>query len=203
MKIWTSTHVFSHPWETIASAAWRKYPNPMNPSVTGVDVIDRHVDQDGKLQSHRLMTTSFGLPTWVTDMLGDQVAHVSEHSEVDPQTKTLTLRAKNLTFQSYLTIEEKIIYSPHPDDKSKTLLQQQASILVQGVPLTSYLENMVVSNINNNASNGRQAIEWVIGMIKTEAQDLSSAMSRGVDSAMSDFTKNVDSLMHKSKPSGI
>ncbi|CAH1644913.1 unnamed protein product [Spodoptera littoralis] len=31
MKIWTSEHTFNHPWETVAQAAWRKYPNPITP----------------------------------------------------------------------------------------------------------------------------------------------------------------------------
>lgn len=43
----------------------RKYPNPMNPSVVGVDVLDRHVDPSGKLHSHRLLSTEWGIPSIV------------------------------------------------------------------------------------------------------------------------------------------
>lgn len=43
----------------------QKYPNPMNPSVVGVDVLDRHVDPSGKLHSHRLLSTEWGLPSIV------------------------------------------------------------------------------------------------------------------------------------------
>ncbi|KAF6735409.1 slowmo-like protein 2 [Oryzias melastigma] len=35
----------------------QKYPNPMNPSVFGVDVLDRQVDPDGRLHSTRLLST--------------------------------------------------------------------------------------------------------------------------------------------------
>ncbi|XP_019593744.2 PRELI domain containing protein 3B isoform X2 [Rhinolophus sinicus] len=56
MKTWTSEHVFDHPRETIKTAAMQKYPNPMNASVAGVDVLDRHIDPSGKLHSHRLST---------------------------------------------------------------------------------------------------------------------------------------------------
>lgn len=55
----------SHPWETVMTAAMRKYPNPMNPSVVGVDVLDRHVDPSGKLHSHRLLSTEWGIPSIV------------------------------------------------------------------------------------------------------------------------------------------
>ena len=46
-------------------AAWRKYPNPMNPNVEGMDVVDRKVDDKGVLKSHRLMTTDWAMPGWV------------------------------------------------------------------------------------------------------------------------------------------
>ena len=54
---------FSYPWETIIQATWRKYPNPFNPSVHGIDVIDRKVE-NGVLRSHRLITTKWGIPDW-------------------------------------------------------------------------------------------------------------------------------------------
>lgn len=55
----------SHPWETVTKAAMQKYPNPMNPSVIGVDVLDRSVDKHGCLHSKRLLSTEWGLPSIV------------------------------------------------------------------------------------------------------------------------------------------
>lgn len=52
----------SHPWDTVIKAAMRKYPNPMNPCVVGVDVLERSVDSRGRLHSHRLLSTEWGLP---------------------------------------------------------------------------------------------------------------------------------------------
>lgn len=43
----------------------RKYPNPMNPCVVGVDVLERSVDGRGRLHSHRLLSTEWGLPSLV------------------------------------------------------------------------------------------------------------------------------------------
>lgn len=40
----------------------QKYPNPMNPGVFGVDVLDRSVDTHGRLHSTRLLSTEWGLP---------------------------------------------------------------------------------------------------------------------------------------------
>ena len=57
--------IIRHPWETVAQAAWRKYPNPMNPGVKGIDVVERKVDAKGVLRSHRLMATEWGIPDWL------------------------------------------------------------------------------------------------------------------------------------------
>lgn len=47
----------------VAQAAWRKYPNPMNPAVIGIDVIDRKV-VNGVLLSHRLVGSTWYFPRW-------------------------------------------------------------------------------------------------------------------------------------------
>ena len=57
--------IYSHPWETVTKAAMQKYPNPMNPSVFGVDVLDRTVDSQGRLHSNKLLSAEWGLPSIV------------------------------------------------------------------------------------------------------------------------------------------
>lgn len=47
----------------MAQAAWRKYPNPMNPAVIGTDVIDRKVI-NGVLHTHRLVGSTWYFPRW-------------------------------------------------------------------------------------------------------------------------------------------
>ncbi|KAL8580342.1 hypothetical protein ACOMHN_039553 [Nucella lapillus] len=175
MKIWTSEHTFEHRWDTVVKAAWRKYPNPHNPVVVGLDVVDRKVDKKGILHSHRLLSTAWSLPGWATRLIGiDQMCYASEHSEVDPQKKIFTLKTRNLTFCNYVTVDEVLIYSPHPEDSSKTTLQQEAVVSVKGMPLCSKMESIMTDTISKNAGKGRMAMEWVINMLKTEAQDLSA-----------------------------
>lgn len=67
----------SHPWETVTKAAMQKYPNPMNPSVFGVDVLDRRIDEQGRLHSKRLLSTEWGLPSIVTSvsLVSSQSSH--------------------------------------------------------------------------------------------------------------------------------
>jgi len=173
MKIWTSEHTFSHPWSTVVQAAWRKYPNPLQSSVRGIDVLKREVDHTGVLKSHRLMQTEWGLPSWATSLVGlDRPCFVSETSEVDPALQTFKLKSRNLTFANFVSIDEQLTYAPHPASPDQTLLTQEAVITVRGVPLTSYFESIVESHMASNAGKGRSAMEWVIAKIKTETDDL-------------------------------
>lgn len=54
-------------------AAMQKYPNPMNPNVFGVDVLDRSVDKEGRLHSKRLLSTEWGLPA-----MANSVSYIRE-----------------------------------------------------------------------------------------------------------------------------
>jgi len=179
MKIWESQHTFSHPWETVTKALWRKYPNPLNPHVIGVDIVDRRVTPEGHLFSERLMTTEWGLANWVKKLIGfDEHAYAHEISSVDPKNKTLSINSRNLTFDSKVNVEERISYSPHPEDPAKTLMTQQAIVTVQGVPLTSYMEQLMTSSIAGNASKGREALESVILRVQSEAKDIKETLTK-------------------------
>jgi len=179
MKIWESQHTFSHPWETVTKALWRKYPNPLNPHVIGVDIVDRRVTPEGHLFSERLMTTEWGLANWVKKLIGfDEHAYAHEISSVDPKNKTLSINSRNLTFDSKVNVEERISYSPHPEDPAKTLMTQQAIVTVQGVPLTSYMEQLMTSSIAGNASKGREALESVIVRVQSEAKDIKETLTK-------------------------
>jgi len=179
MKIWESQHTFSHPWETVTKALWRKYPNPLNPHVVGVDVVDRRVTPEGHLFSERLMTTEWGLANWVKKLIGfDEHAYAHEISTVDPENKTLSINSRNMTFESKVNVEERITYSPHPEDPEKTLMTQQAIVTVQGVPLTSYMEQLMTTSIAGNASNGRDALENVIQRVQSEAKDIKDTLTK-------------------------
>jgi len=167
MKIWSSEHIFNHSWENVVKAALQKYPNPMNPGVIGVDVIDRKIE-NGSIKSHRLMATQWCIAPWMSKILGgNKTCFASEHSHVDLETKSFSLRSRNLTFNNIINVDEKLVYTIHPDDKEKTLLKQEAVITVQNVPLIDYLEGQMATKMTANAQKGRQAIEFIIRQMNT------------------------------------
>ncbi|CAH1396340.1 unnamed protein product [Nezara viridula] len=171
MKIWTSEHTFNHPWEAIAQATWKKYPNPMNAAILGTDVLERRV-VDGILHTHRLVSSIWGLPRWLQNVIGPaNTFYASEHSTVNPETKNMTLKTRNVTFRKYISVDEFVCYEPHPESYDKTVMRQEAVISVEGVPFSDYVEDLICDTIMVNANKGRQAIEWVIGNIKSEIRE--------------------------------
>lgn len=181
MKIWTSEHTFQHPWETVTQAAWRKYPNPMNPAVEAIDIVDRKVC-NGILKTHRLISSKWGLPSWASTLLGsNNTCYASEHSEVNPQKKVMTLLTKNITFCNEVSVVEKLTYTPHPVKDDCTLLKQEAVVTIKNVPLSNYIEEYLTRTISSNANKGRQAMEWVITKINNEVQELTHKTVKGMD----------------------
>lgn len=80
----------------------------------------------------------------------------------------MSLKTINLTFGRHITVDETLHYKQHPTDPQKTLLQQEATVKVHGVPLSYYMEDLITSSISSNANKGRQGLEWVIGKINLE-----------------------------------
>lgn len=98
------------------------------------------------------------------------MCYASEKSEVDPLNKHMLLKTQNLTFGRHISVDEVLHYTPHPTDPNKTLLKQEATVSVHGIPLSYYMEDMLTSSISANASKGRLGLEWVISKINTEVK---------------------------------
>jgi hypothetical protein len=74
-----------------------------------------------------------------------------------------------------------LTYSPHPTQPNSTLLKQEAVVTVHGIPLSSYFEDFVSTNISSNANKGRLAMEYVINKINCEVQELTQKTVKSVD----------------------
>lgn len=181
MKIWTSEHVFEHSWDAVVTAAWRKYPNPMNTAITGIDVVRQELSDEGVLRSERIIQSHFHIPFWVTKLTGfsgTQYSH--EVTDIDPTKKCMTLVTRNLNCSSFLRVDEKLVYTPDPTNSSRTILKQEAAVAVSLPAFTEYCENTFLSTYSSNALKGPKGIEWVIDQIKREYTGLSSKVSLGV-----------------------
>jgi len=219
MKIWTTEHIFNHNWDTVVQSQFRKYPNPHNTAVLGTDVYDRRVDPvTGVLHSHRIITSDWGLAPWVQRLIGaNRECYAHEYSSVDPKRRLMEMKSINLTFCSFVNMKEQMSYFPHPEDPLKTMMRQETIVTVQGVPLTSYMESIIVNTVSSNASKGRRAIDWVVDKIGEESKNISTVLDKITDhvqelrdtvadniistakSSIDDLRKNLPDLIEVSK----
>lgn len=124
---------------------------------------------------------------------GSTKVYASEHSEINREAQTLSLRSRNLTFNSIINVDEKLVYSIHPEDSEKTILKQEAIITVQNVPLTDYLENTFVNTMTVNAQTGRKAIEYVIHQLG----EINDDVNKMTDNLANDLQKNLANLTNQ------
>lgn len=110
---------------------------------------------------------------------------------MDPRAKKMEMRSINLSFCNYVSMNEHMTYTPHPEDPAKTVLKQETLVTVKGVPLTSYMESAIVSTVSNNAGKGRTAIEWVVEKLAQEKDTLSSSLDK-LKLEISDLTTKVE-----------
>ena len=119
----------------------------------------------------RIITSDWGLADWVQRLIGaNRVCYASEVSRVDPGNRCMEMHSKNLSFCSYVNMEEKMTYVADPADSDKTLLRQEMIVTVRGVPLTSYMEGIIVNTVSSNSSKGKAAIEWVVEKLGQECR---------------------------------
>uniref|UniRef100_A0A8C9Q1T3 PRELI/MSF1 domain-containing protein n=1 Tax=Spermophilus dauricus TaxID=99837 RepID=A0A8C9Q1T3_SPEDA len=69
---------------------------------------------------------------------------------------------KRITLTNLVSVNERLVYTPHPENPGKTVLTQEAIITVKGINLGSYLESLMANTISSNAKKGWAAIEWII-----------------------------------------
>ena len=133
----------------------------------------------------RIITSDWGLADWVQRLIGtNRVCYASEKSMVDPKNRLMEMYSKNLTFNSYVNMEEKMTYTADPEDDSRTMCKQEMIVTVQGVPLTSYMEGIIVNTVSNNSSKGKAAIEWVVEKLGQECRLANILFFRSPDSAV-------------------
>lgn len=71
-------------------------------------MLDRHIDPSGKLHSHRLLSTEWGLPSIVKSLIGAtrMKTYTQEHSVLDPVEKTMELKSTNISFTNMVSVDE-------------------------------------------------------------------------------------------------
>jgi hypothetical protein len=91
----------------------------------------------------------------------------------------MEMTSVNLSFCSFVSIRERLSFSPHPDNPdSSTIMRQETEVTVMGVPLANCMEGLIVDTISRNAGKSRTAINWVVEKLSLETRNLSSHLDK-------------------------
>lgn len=83
-------------------------------------MLSRSIDAEGRLITKRLHVIHQRLPHFITALFGNITVYGGEETIVDPKTKTLTVRSKNLSFTRQAAALDTSLYTVDPEDASKT-----------------------------------------------------------------------------------
>lgn len=83
-------------------------------------VLNRYIDEDGRLVTKRLHVIQQRLPYFIQSIAGNIVTYGGEESIIDPRNKTVIIHTKNLSFTNEASVLDVGSYCVNPEDPSKT-----------------------------------------------------------------------------------
>lgn len=96
---------------------------------------------------------------------------MTEHSIVDPVSKTMVLKSRNVTCSNLMIVEETCTYRPHPENPNWTSYKIEAKISAFAPFLSHRLEQHSLSNISSQAQKGLRVMESLCDMVSQETFD--------------------------------
>eukprot|EP00730_Choanoeca_flexa_P011731 TRINITY_DN2776_c0_g1_i1.p1 TRINITY_DN2776_c0_g1~~TRINITY_DN2776_c0_g1_i1.p1 ORF type:complete len:229 (+),score=50.49 TRINITY_DN2776_c0_g1_i1:120-806(+) len=155
----TTQHEYRHPWSLVTAAIFAKYPNPFAKHVLTEDVLQRWIDDEGRLHSKRLLSKTNRKPKWMDMWLPDTTAWIVEESIVDPKTKEMTMNTHNVSLNYFMFIEENAIVSANRDGTTQFASQSRVS---SSLPIARMVESFGMSRYQRNATKATKGVEWTL-----------------------------------------
>ncbi len=94
-----------------------------------------------------------------------------EDSTVDPETKTMVLKSRNVSFRSIVSIEETCTYTPSPDNPAEwTQFKQEATVTAFPFGVAGSIERYLSDKFVSNAIKGREIMDNAILRVTSEAE---------------------------------
>ena len=183
----TQSHVitYSHPFAAVTSSLWSKYDK--HKYVQSIEILDRHVDEHGRLHSKRLLSMGGNLPAFIKAFVPVKHVHMLETVVVDPVSQTMTVETSNVSCRSVLDARSRSRYTPSPEDPNRT--KYEIAIFVRAFPgagdATAAAVSEAVPAAPASAAQGGDAgkAEWKLEIVTgggaaAPASDQSSLLSR-------------------------
>ncbi|KAG9307654.1 hypothetical protein G9A89_023219 [Geosiphon pyriformis] len=169
VKFYQHTGKFEAPWDIVTLAFWMRYPNPFASHVLSVDVIDRYIDPiSGMLRTTRLILKRGKVPSWGRGLIKTPEAYILEESMVNPKTKTMITRTKNITHVRKMQVEEWQTFHVDMHNSDCTKVKTEAKIISNfgWGPLTERIEGFGLKKFVDNTAKSRRGMAHVLEIIR-------------------------------------
>jgi hypothetical protein len=182
----TQAHVITylHPFAAVTSSLWSKYDH--HKYVQNIEILDRHVDEHGRLHSTRLLSMGGNLPSFIKAFVPMKHVHMLETVVVDPATQIMTVETSNITCRSVMDARSRSRYSPSPEDPNRT--KYEIAIFVRAFPGADYApsasapaaasESAASSKQGGDTGKSEWKLEIVTGGGSAAGSDQASLLSR-------------------------
>ncbi|KAI8899493.1 PRELI-like family-domain-containing protein [Globomyces pollinis-pini] len=168
VKFLTLNSEYNHNWNAVTLALWKKYPNPFAAHVLAVDVIDRHIDENGIIHTTRLFLKKGKMPAWGAKLLNISEAYILETSTVDPKRKEMTVKTKNLSHKKILLVEECQTIRPTLNNNTDISTEVRIISNTSFFSLRSRIEGWGLNRFKQGALNSSKGLAHVLEQLKLE-----------------------------------
>lgn len=169
VKIYAHNYTYDHPWKNVTLAFWLRYPNPYASHILSVDVVDRTIDKvTGILRTTRLIVKRGKLPKWGQKLIKTPVSYIIEETEVDPRSRVMISRTRNLDHTRVMQVEETQIFRANNND-AITSARTEARIRSNfGWGLSQRIEKYGITRFGENTLRSRKGMSYILDMLNKD-----------------------------------
>lgn len=165
-KYFTTTHTHPFSFDTVASAFFQRYPNPMADHVLTEDTLHRELKSAGTLlYTRRLLTKTDKVPKWGEKWIPSSIKRVVpliEESQVDMKGRKLVTYTRNIGLSRFMLCVEKVCYHPNPLRPDETLAIKEVWVESGLYGIRSAVKNFGIERFKKNCTRATEGFNHVM-----------------------------------------
>ena len=95
VKVQQQVITYQHPFDAVTASLWSKYDG--HKYVKEVEVLNRHIDDQGRLHSQRLLSMMGNIPSIFRPFVPLRPVYMLESVVVDPERQLMTVNTRNIS----------------------------------------------------------------------------------------------------------
>ena len=123
------------------------------------------------LVSNRVISCYTALPVWLNKLGVSNHAYAIETSVVNPSTRQMVVRSRNVTGASFMVMEETCTYSQNKLNPLHTDYRQTAKITAFLPMFSGNFESFTLHSVTKKSKEGLETIERICQRLREEAMD--------------------------------